>query len=461
MPAFARPSPPTLTSKAFAIIPFVLFSWYLIFRPLLTYISKPATAAHESASSLGVTTADWENRMFLFTILAVMLLLALANRSRLDFSRLLAPPILSLAVFMLFAGGSVTWAFKPEISFNRYCLEMMVLTPLILPFAMVSPARDTVRSIYWCYVLAIFISVVVVLNQKPILTPDGIVFGYFGYFGFKQYLGQCASVAILLSFYEMLRPGWRRYLSILVAIGSIFLVFASESKGSLVFMLVSPVIAGIALFISGKLRISAFLVLLAIPLIYFAASMVASSNLTGRISYMLYGDSTLTGRTVIWDFINWQISQRPWLGWGFHSFWLAGNDSPSITQAPEWVRHMTGSHSGYLDVKLETGRIGYVLFLIFISATLYSIERVRRQDPLRAWILLSLALYVTITNLIETLWLSTNDPMWFLFVLVAAETTRYSSVAKRAPVARHGARLVRNNEASRKRRLPHGLRANR
>ena len=463
MVAFARPSPPPLTSKIFATLPFVLFSWYLIFRPLLGYLETPAikASAEQSASSLGTTTADWENRAFLLALLATTLLLAFANRPRLNFARLRTPPIMSLAVFLLFAGASVTWAYSREISFNRYCLELMVLTPIILPFAMGSPIRDTVRSLFWCYALAILINVIVVLNQKPVMTPEGTIFGYFGYFGFKQYLGQCASVAILLAFYEVILPGWRRFVAILVAIGAVFLVFASESKGSLVFMLVAPCVAGVALVISGKLRVSALLVLLAIPATYIAASMVSSTNLVNRISYMIYGDSTLTGRTVIWDFIYREIAQRPWLGWGFRSFWLVGNDAPSVTQAPYWVKHMTGSHSGYLDVRIETGIIGYWLFLIFIVATLYAIERVRRQDPLRAWILLSLALYVTITNLIETLWLSTNDPMWFLFVLVAAETTRYSRVPKPIPVTARRQGLTRNSGPIRRGGLPQGVRTSR
>lgn len=461
MVAYARPSPPSLPSKLFAAIPFVLFSWYLIFRPLMAYFTAPAVKATESARSIGVTSADWENRLFLFALLAITLLLALVNRSRLNFARLWSPPIMSLAAFLLFAGASVTWAYNQEISFARYCLELMVLTPLILPFAMGSPIKDTVRGLFWCYALAVLINVIVVLNQKPVLTAGGTIFGYFGYFGFKQYLGQCASAALLLSFYEVLFPGWRRYVAILVAIGAVFLVLASESKGSLAFMLVAPCVAGVALMISGKLRISALVVLLAIPASYVVASMVSSGNLVNRISYAIYGDSTLTGRTVIWDFINWQIAQRPWLGWGFHSFWLVGNDAPSVTLAPYWVKNMTGSHSGYLDVRIETGIIGYWLFIIFIMATLYAIERVRRQDPLRAWILLSLAMYVTITNLIETLWLSTNDPMWFLFVLVAAETTRYSASAKRASYVTTGLQPLRGSQAFRKGRLPQSLRPNR
>jgi len=160
--------------------------------------------------------------------------------------------------------------------------------------------------------------------------------------------------------------------------------------------------------------------------LYFVASAL-SSNLISNISYDFFGDGTLTGRTIIWDFIQGQASRNPWLGWGFHSFWLVGPSSPSVTEAPEWVRHMTGSHSGYLDVKLENGFFGYALLIFFILATFHAIGRVARTDLFRAWILLSLALFIVLTNMLETVWFCT-DPLWVVFLLVVADATRYRHV---------------------------------
>lgn len=453
-----RSTPATATRKLLAMIPFVLFSWYLIFHPLLGYLSTPDS---DAKIAVGATTADWQNRAFLLALLAATLLLALINRSRLSMHRLWSPPIVSLAAYLVLCGASVAWAYAPGIAFNRFCLEMMILIPLILPFALVSPTRDTVRSVYWYYILAIIINIIVISTQKPVLTATGSIFGYFGYFTFKGYLGQCASIAIILSFYELLFSGRRRIIAILVILASVWVIFASESKGSLAFTLVAPSLAGLTLIISTRLRIPVLAVLAAIPVSYAVVSMVASSNLTGRISYMFYGDSSLTGRTVIWDFVYGQMAVRPWLGWGFHSFWLVGPDAPSVALAPYWVKVMTGSHSGYLDVRLETGYIGYALFLIFIMASLYAMEPVRRQDPARAWLLLSLALYVIITNLIETVWMATNDPLWLLFVLVVAETTRYSGSAKQTSLAANRHRQPQKSRPLRNGYVPQGLRTNR
>jgi exopolysaccharide production protein ExoQ len=61
-------------------------------------------------------------------------------------------------------------------------------------------------------------------------------------------------------------------------------------------------------------------------------------------------------------------------------------------------------HSGYWDTVLELGDIGYPFLIIFIMSTLHALRRVADRDPTRAWLLLSLALYVIITNMIESVW---------------------------------------------------------
>jgi O-antigen ligase len=271
--------------------------------------------------------------------------------------------------------------------------------------------------------LAISINAIIILFETPTYTPKGELFGYRGYFTFKGYLGECASIAILLSIYVLRFAGWRRICALFLILTSLLLIFLSGSKGSLAFAVVSPVFAGIIILTCKYSRVPYGVVLTIIVGSFFLLSF-AKSNLINNLSYRFYGDGTLTGRTVIWDFVESQMWRNPWFGLGFKSFWLVGSDSPSATLAPEWVGHMTGSHSGYLDVKLETGRIGFAIFVIFIFAALYGIGRVIREDPFRGWMLLSLAVYIVITNFLETAWVS-NDPLWVVFIFVVADATCY------------------------------------
>jgi O-antigen ligase len=87
---------------------------------------------------------------------------------------------------------------------------------------------------------------------------------------------------------------------------------------------------------------------------------------------------------------------------------------------------MPHAHNGYLDVRLETGLIGFALFVSFIITTLYAIGRMAGCNPVRAWIALSLALFVIFDNFLETVWMRGFNILWVIFVIVAAEAGRYS-----------------------------------
>lgn len=87
---------------------------------------------------------------------------------------------------------------------------------------------------------------------------------------------------------------------------------------------------------------------------------------------------------------------------------------------------MPNAHNGYYDTMLELGYIGCGLLIVFILATLHAMGRVADRDRGRAWLLLSLALYVIIYNYLETAWMRGGEPLWVVFVIVAAEIGRYS-----------------------------------
>ena len=139
---------------------------------------------------------------------------------------------------------------------------------------------------------------------------------------------------------------------------------------------------------------------------------------------MLYGDSTLTGRTIIWDFADYEIARSPLVGWGYQSFWLVPG-SPAVFEAPGWVKMMPNAHNGYIDTKLEMGYVGLAFLEVFIIATLHAIGRVADRDPARARLLLSLALFIILYNFFESLWMRGFEFLWVVFVIVAAEIARY------------------------------------
>jgi len=89
------------------------------------------------------------------------------------------------------------------------------------------------------------------------------------------------------------------------------------------------------------------------------------------------------------------------------------------------VKDMPNGHNGYLDVKVELGYAGYALFLAFIFGTLHAIGRIADRDMTRAWLVLTLALQIIITNGLESIWMRGFEMLWIVFLILVAETARY------------------------------------
>jgi O-antigen ligase len=86
---------------------------------------------------------------------------------------------------------------------------------------------------------------------------------------------------------------------------------------------------------------------------------------------------------------------------------------------------MPSGHNGYLDVMLELGYVGFPFLIIFIMATLHALGRVADRNPTRAWLVLSLSLFIIITNMLESVWMRGQDMQWLLFLILVAEIGRY------------------------------------
>jgi exopolysaccharide production protein ExoQ len=396
-----------------AIVPISACVFALIVAPLLIFLNIPAVQVLEARP---------ENRIFWPLMTAISVIMAVQNRSRLT----LPPHIICLLAYLAFAGASVLWAFSPERSLIRFVQQVMIVTSIVLPAMMAARTADMIRGLFLCFAFSLILNAFFVLGGSVTIVSYGsrlVDIGYQGYFVGKNYLGECAAVAFLLSFHEMRYRGWRRALGMIVVAVSFLLVYLSDSKTALGLALICPLLAGLTFIVRKITRISPAIILLSIPVCYALLSSVSNFNFE-RISYMLYGDSSLTGRTIIWDFAQYEIARSPLLGWGYQSFWLVP-DSPAVVEAPGWVKMMPNAHNGYYDTMLEMGYAGLAFLVVFILATLHAIGRVADRDPARAQLVLSLALFIILYNFFESLWMRGFEFLWVVFVIVAAEIGRY------------------------------------
>src|SRR6185312_8351239 len=362
-----------------------------------------------------------DTKIFWPVMAAISVVSALRNHSRLP--RPFPSHLICLFAYLAFAGASVLWAFNPGLSLARFAQQAMIVTCIVLPTLLAAPGSDILRGLFlWCFAPAKILNVAFVFENSPSIVAA--LKGYPGFFMGKNYLGEFAAIPFLLALHEMLYSGWRRVFGAVILVVATWLLFWANSKTAFGLALLVPLAAGLTLLIRRVTRLSPAVILLSVPLCFIVLSSVSHFGLP-RLSYMLYGDSSLTGRTVIWDFANTEIARHPLLGWGYQSFWLAGPDAPSVTDAPGWVKQMPDGHSGYVDTKLELGYVGFALLISFILATLHGVGRMADRAPTRAWLVLSLALYVIVYNFLESLWMRGYEFLWVMFVILAAEIGRY------------------------------------
>src|SRR6266478_1269656 len=221
-----------------AIVPISACIFALIVAPLLIFLNPPDVPQ--------LMEARPENRIFWPLMAAISVVLAVQNRSRLTFP----PHIICLLAHLAFAGASVLWAFSPESSFIRFVQQAMIVTSIVLPAMLAARTADMMRGLFLCFAFASILNVFFVLGGTATIVRNGSILvniGSPGYFSFKNYLGECAAIAFLLSLHEMVYPGRRRALGIIVVVIATLLVFWSDSKTALGLALICPFLAGLTL----------------------------------------------------------------------------------------------------------------------------------------------------------------------------------------------------------------------
>lgn len=157
-----------------------------------------------------------------------------------------------------------------------------------------------------------------------------------------------------------------------------------------------------------------------------------------RLAPLLGRDATLSGRTAIWHQVLHCVALRPWFGYGYDAFWR-GMQGPSLQVSAAVHFVVVHAHNGFLEIALELGVAGLVLFsLSWLSAWRQLGFAWRRGEIQRlAWPAAVLVLIV-LYDLDENTLLIHNGLFWTLYVGSAATAARIACDCHHtAPEATH------------------------
>ncbi len=342
----------------------------------------------------------------------------------------------TISLLMAIALASLVWSSIPKITQIRSIA--LVGTSL---FGLYLASRYTIRQqlklLGWSFGVIIILSFLfAILIPKFGIMSSGVHAGAWrGIYVHKNTLGKMmtigATVFLLLAM-DAKSNRWIPWLG--VGLGIILLVLSksSSSIGNLltIFALI-PIYN--ALRLSYHLMVPAIVALMTIGSI---SSLWLSAN-TKVLLEAIGKDTTFTGRADMWPFIIEMIQKQPWLGYGYNGFWNDWNSPGAyVWYAAKWTP--PNSHNGFLDLWLELGLFGIVVFAIGFGINLLRGLKLFRID--RSWQSFWTLLYLTfmiLANLGESSLLNRNDLCWLLYVTVsfslAIATTNSPKISQTMP----------------------------
>jgi exopolysaccharide production protein ExoQ len=170
---------------------------------------------------------------------------------------------------------------------------------------------------------------------------------------------------------------------------------------------------------------NAFIVIIAFIIVYGSIT-----PFVGRLSLMdissIFGRSeTLTGRSKIWTTLIPYAMQKPILGHGFGGFWT------------EAIRSLTSSHAhnGYLDVILNIGFFGLLLFAIFLLSCGWKAQRVMIQDFDWGSLFICFLLMAVVHNIAESSIVGFTGELSAVLLFMAVSSTSIPEVSKKCDVS--------------------------
>ncbi|MET0240385.1 MAG: O-antigen ligase [Sphingobium sp.] len=360
----------------------------------------------------------------------------------------------SLIVILGWCVLSVSWSATPSVALRRLIMTLMIVWCIFKSIEMLGYRHFLRLMLYICIGLLIANYIAVGVSPRAMHQSgeagDPLLTGAWrGILPHKNLTGPLCTFTLFLLVFGV-RP-----LSIFVRIGlivaSAFFLLQTNSKTSIALSVVA---------IAGGYMMKAYnprMRILVAPLIGIFAALVAYGVDMLLPAYLDNLDSStdaFTGRIQIWRSMLRYISDNPFFGAGFSSFWDAGASGPISHYATEmWI--LTGvaeGHNGYLDVTVQLGLIGLVLALgaIFVIPLMKLIFELGIPDNYRA--LMFAVLFFSIgVNFTETSLLATDQFMQFVLMAniaciedmrMASRNARRASFLKWAQNVGHDIRLM-------------------
>ena len=309
--------------------------------------------------------------------------------------------------------ASITWATVPEITFRKV-IALIGTTNFGIYLGSRYTFEQQLKIYGWVFGIAIFFSFFFALFMPKygIMNTNAITGAWRGIYPHKNGLGESMFASFLTFYFLSLISQSRQLLFWVFCFLSVVLIFFGKSATALMSVVFIFSTAQGLSRLSLKSKRSVFFVLLFLIFACFALLLI-TINFNTFLS-VNDKDVTLSGRTLLWDTLWDFIIQRPWLGYGYGSFFSsAGREVNLLWQVHGWSP--VHAHNGYVQLWLNLGLTGLIIFIFgYLSCLFNSLFRyLVSKDPQMLWVFLFL-IYTVFLNLTEVSFVGANSIIWII-----------------------------------------------
>lgn len=315
---------------------------------------------------------------------------------------------------------SISWSIYPGLTFKGIVQTLLQISAFGLYFTSRFSPKDQL------YIIAAAMSITIVSNLFYVFAMpsvglhvgDKFAGAWKGFYANKNEFSGSMLWALAV-FYLLSFKNNNRLVAMLSRVGLALcpvLIILSTSKTALVLF----VFWYFALTVWQKYRWQGGKTILTFDLAILS-SFVFISGIIGNWVALVSGlgkDPTMSGRTDIWVAAVDQINQRPFFGYGFSAFWTETNPAAqNIGDALYPGFYTYHSHNGFIDILLDSGFLGLILFLAgFISTWALALKYAYRARSSQDSWPLAVMLLVTSYNITESSFM-TDNINWLFYVL--------------------------------------------
>ncbi|MEL7241491.1 MAG: O-antigen ligase family protein [Cyanobacteria bacterium J06573_2] len=331
--------------------------------------------------------------------------------------------------------ASVIWSDLPMVTLERI-LPLLRVTIFGIYFSARFTIKEQLNLLAWAFSIAALLSLIVcvavpsygVVGAGLIVGQEELVHSgaWRGIYNHKTFLGSIMSLGSLILLFCGLdklqyRHPWTIFSAFLI---STFVLLRSTTIAALLIFLISVLL--VLFFQLERKRFDLFITL------FLGFSLVGSLLVTVIVSnaeniFNSFGrDATISGRTLIWPLLINKIQERPWLGYGYDTFWKGGWEGEV---ADIWRALIAGfepphAHNGFLEICLDIGFVGLAIFVIwFVFSCLRSLVWLHQNQTIEGIAPIILLIHILLLSLTESYFMRGNI-YWLIYVTMTLSIYR-------------------------------------